>query len=120
MIEKKIIFFCFLIKLSQTLYVFIERSDIFKKTQSFNLREFSLSGCRSINKENFSFRGRFPNILEILDKGKISDSTNTKIKGYKYVYFPDNSTYNKYANFFPDSTIFVLSDSYKHIKIIVI
>jgi len=44
------------------------------------------------------------------------DEFNTKIKGYKYVYFPDNSTYNKYANFFPDSTIFVLSDSYIHIK----
>ena len=116
MTEKKLILFFFLIKLSQTLYVFIERNDIFKKIKSFDLREFRLYDCRSINTENFSFRGRFQNILEILDKGKISNSNNTKSKGYKYVYFPDNSSYNKYADYFPDSTIFVLSGSYKHIK----
>ena len=115
MIEKKIILFCFLIKISQALYIFIERNDIFNKKKSFELRELSLYDCRSIKEKNLIYRGRFPNILEILDNEKIPDSNNTKINGYKYVYFPENSLYNNYANLFPVSTIFVLGGSYKHI-----
>jgi len=64
-----------------------------------------------INEDYFIFRGRFPNIFEILNKEKITDSNNTKIKGYKYVYFPDKLSYDKYADLFSNSTIYVVFDS---------
>ena len=35
---------------------------------------------------------------------------NRTIEGYKYVYFPEISKYNEYANLFPNSTILVLTD----------
>ena len=111
-----LILFCFLIKISQTLYVFIERNDMFKKSKSYDLTELYYFYCSPIFIENYSFRGRFPNIFEILDKEKMPESNNTKIKGYKYVYFPDSSSYYKYADLFPDSTIFVFSNYYKQIK----
>ena len=124
MIFKKIIIilFCVLIKFSLTLYVFIDsnesKNDIFKD-YSFEHITFNTKNsvnCDLFNEDYFIFRGRFPNILEILDKEKIPDSNNTKIKGYKYIYFPNNSLYNKYADFFPSSTIFVTSFSIKDFK----
>ena len=122
MIDKKLILFCLLIKISFTLYVFIdsnESKDEIFKDNSFEHITFDTKNyihCNSFNEDYFIFRGRFPNILEILDKEKIPDSNYRKIKGYKYVYFPDGSLYNKYADLFPESTIFVTSYSIKNTK----
>ena len=105
MIEKIIIFFL-LIKFSQTiLYAIIDKIGTIFQHDALNT-----INCTSFNEDNFIFRGRFPNILDILDKEKITDFNNTKIEGYKYVYFPENSLYEKYADIFPSSTIFVKSD----------
>jgi hypothetical protein len=121
MIEKKLILFCLLIKLSFSLYVFIDsiesNYEIFKDYSFYHTYFDTLyMNCRLYKEDYFIFRGRFSNILDILDNEKIPDSNNTKIKGYKYVYFPDESLYNKYADLFPDSTIFVTSFSLKNIK----
>ena len=105
MIEKIIIFFL-LIKFSQTiLYAIIDKIGTIFQHDALNT-----INCTSFNEDNFIFRGRFPNILDILDKEKITDFNNTKIEGYKYVYFPENSLYEKYADIFPSSTIFVKRD----------
>ena len=113
MMREKIILICILIKISQSIYIFIESNepkiDIF---ESYSFEHISFNPktsvyCNLINEDYFIFRGRFQNILEILDKEKIPDSNNIKIEGYKYVYFPDNSLYNEYADLFPNSTIFV-------------
>ena len=48
--------------------------------------------------------------MDILDKEKITNFNNTKIEGYKFVFFPENSLYEKYADIFPSSTIFVKID----------
>ena len=82
---------------------------------SFKHDYLFLFNCELIDKDNFIFRGRFPNILDILDKEKIPDSNNTKIEGYKYVYFPNN-LYYEYADLFPNYTTFVISDPYFLIK----
>ena len=109
MIEKIIIFFL-LIKFSQTiLYAIIDQIN--KSGEMFQHVVINTYNCGSVNEDNFIFRGRFPNILDILDKEKITDFNNTKIEGYKFVYFPENSLYEKYADIFPSSTIFVKSES---------
>ena len=109
MIEKIIIFFL-LIKFSQTLlYAIIDK--IHKSGEMFKHVVINTYNCVSVNEDTFIFRGRFPNILDILDKEKITDFNNTKIEGYKFVYFPENSLYEKYADIFPSSTIFVKDDS---------
>ena len=122
MIGKILILFCLLIKISQAIYIFIDSNEFNNKIfRSYTFEHFSFEPktyiyCNLFNEEYYFFRGRFPNIYEILDKEKISDSNNTKIKGYKYVYFPDNLSYNKYADLFSNSTIFVVESDY-HIDI---
>jgi hypothetical protein len=121
MIEKKLILFCLLIKLSFTIYIFIDSNESknkFSKENFFEHITFDIQNdsiCKLFNEDYFIFRGRFPNILEILDKEKISVS-NKKIEGYKYVYFPNESLYNEYEYYFPDSTLFVTSFSVKNKK----
>ena len=122
MIEKKLILFSFLIKISFSIYVFIDSTESSNKIiKAYSFEHITLEtkysiNCNLYNEDYFTFRGRFPNILDILDNEKIPGSINTKIKGYKYVYFPDESLYNKYSDLFPDSTIFVTSYYLKNTK----
>ena len=109
MIEKKVIIIFLLIKCSQALYAIIDK--IHRSDRIFEHESITTINCESFDEDNFIFRGRFPNILDILDKEKITDLNSSKIEGYKYVYFPnDDSLYNKYIDLFPNSTIFIKSN----------
>ena len=102
------IIFFLLIKFSQTLNAIIDRID--RSGIIFEQKILKTINCESIDEDNYIFRGRFPNINDILKKEKSAVLNNRTIEGYKYVYFPEISKYNEYANLFPNSTILVLTD----------
>ena len=110
MIETKIIIFFLLITFSQTLNAIIDRIDR-RSDRMFEYENLKTINCESIDEDNYIFRGRFPNINDILKKEKISVLNNRTIEGYKYVYFPESSKYNEYTHLFSNSTILVISDN---------
>ena len=106
-----IIFFV-LINFSQTLHLIIDK--IYRNYRMFEYNSLQTVNCELVDEDKFIFRGRFTNIIDILIKEKNAILNNRKIKGYKYIYFPDNYKYNDYAHLFSNSSIFVIP--YEQVK----
>ena len=76
------IIFFLLIKFSQTLNAIIDRID--RSGIIFEQKILKTINCESIDEDNYIFRGRFPNINDILKKEK-SAVLNTQIKKYYFL-----------------------------------
>ena len=101
-----IIYFLILIKASfQDIYAMVDKlySDI-------NIATVYKLNCHKLDENNYYYRGRPANILNIIDKYNITDFNNTKIEGYKYVYIPDIQNYYQKVIIFPKSTILIVNE----------
>jgi len=101
-----IIYFLILIKASfQDIYAMVD-----KLYNHINIASVYDLNCPKLNENNFYYRGRPSNIMDIIDKYDISDFNNTTIEGYKYVYIPDMQNYYQKVIIFPKSTILIANE----------
>lgn len=111
--DRLLIIFIILIKLSSSLYTL--KDELFGEIQ---YNSITILNCSFVDINNFYFRGRLPNIVDILNKENKSISNNSEIEGYKYVYIPENPIHSEYVKYFSNSTIFLLIIIFKNIKLI--
>jgi len=101
-----IIYFIILIKVSfQDIYAMLD-----KLYNDVNITNVNTLNCPKLDENNFYYRGRPANILNIIDKYDITDFNNTIIEGYKYVYVPNIQNYHQKVIIFPKSTILIVNE----------
>ena len=87
--DRLLIIFIILIKLYSSLYTL--KDELFGEIQ---YNSITILNCSFVDINNFYFRGRLPNIVDILNKeNKSIISNNSEIEGYKYVYIPEKTLY---------------------------
>lgn len=96
---KKIIFFLLLLNSSLQLYILIGTKT------SISYGPLKAINCPFID-ENYYYRGRPTNIIDILEKENYNISNKTKLEEYHYVYVPNYFKDTNILDLFPQDTIF--------------